>query len=66
MSSLSSHDLVVDINYGTGKDYVSWGIICLVIALIAAALGFGGLAGTTVGAAKIVFVVGVNDFSRHL
>ena len=36
-----------------------WGIIFLVIALIAAALGFGGLAGTAAGAAKIVFVVGL-------
>ena len=35
------------------------GIIFLVIALIAAALGFGGLAGTAAGAAKIVFVVGI-------
>jgi len=34
-----------------------WGIIFLVIALIAAALGFGGLAGT--GAGKIVFIVGI-------
>ena len=31
-----------------------WGIIFLVIALIAAALGFGGLAGTAAWAAKIV------------
>lgn len=30
-----------------------WGIIFLVIALIAAALGFGGLAGTAAGAAKM-------------
>ncbi|WP_424585718.1 DUF1328 domain-containing protein [Acinetobacter baumannii] len=36
-----------------------WGIIFLVIALIAAALSFGGLAGTAAGAAKIVFVVGI-------
>lgn len=36
-----------------------WGIIFLVIALIAAALGFGGLAGTAAGAAIIVFVVGI-------
>jgi uncharacterized membrane protein YtjA (UPF0391 family) len=36
-----------------------WGIIFLVIALIAAALGFGTLAGTAAGAAKIVFVVGI-------
>ncbi|HBH16439.1 MAG TPA: DUF1328 domain-containing protein [Leclercia adecarboxylata] len=39
-----------------------WGIIFLVIALIAAALGFGGLAGTAAGAAKIVFVVGIIIF----
>ena len=39
-----------------------WGIIFLVIALIAAALGFGGLAGTAAGAAKIVFVVGIIQF----
>jgi len=36
-----------------------WGIIFLVMALIAAALGFGGLAGTAAGAAKIVFIVGI-------
>ena len=35
-----------------------WGIIFLVIALIAAALVFGGLAGTAAGAATIVFVFG--------
>jgi uncharacterized membrane protein YtjA (UPF0391 family) len=32
-------------------------IACLVIALIAAVLGFGGIAGSFVGAAKILFVV---------
>ncbi len=40
-----------------------WGIIFLVIALIAAALGFGGLAGTAAGAAKIVLCfVGASYF----
>lgn len=39
-----------------------WGIIFLVIALIAAALGFGALAGTAASAAKIVFVVGIVIF----
>lgn len=37
----------------------SWAITFLVIALIAAALGFGGLAGTAAWAAKIVFIVGI-------
>ena len=32
-------------------------IICLVIALIAAVLGFGGIAGSFIGVAKILFVV---------
>ena len=32
-------------------------ITCLVIALIAAVLGFGGVAGSFVGVAKILFVV---------
>lgn len=37
----------------------SWAILFLVIAVIAAGLGFGGLAGTAAMAAKIVFVVGL-------
>ena len=44
------------------KRMFRWGIIFLVIALIAAALGFGGLAGTAAWAAKIVFVVGIIIF----
>lgn len=32
-------------------------IFCLVIALVAAVLGFGGIAGSFVGVAKILFVV---------
>jgi uncharacterized membrane protein YtjA (UPF0391 family) len=34
-----------------------WAIGFLVIAIIAAVLGFGGIAGSAIGAAKIVFVV---------
>lgn len=36
-----------------------WGVIFLIVALVAAALGFGGLAGTAAYAAKTVFVVGL-------
>lgn len=43
-----------------------WGILFLVVALIAAALGFGGLAGTAALAAKIVFVVGIILFLGSL
>lgn len=34
-----------------------WALIFLVVALIAAFLGFGGLAGTAVGIAKLLFFV---------
>lgn len=36
---------------------LSWSVLFLIIALIAAALGFGGIAGTAVGIAKILFFV---------
>lgn len=36
-----------------------WAIIFLVVALIAAFLGFGTLAGTAAWIAKIVFIVGL-------
>lgn len=36
---------------------LSWALTFLVIALIAAALGFGGVAGTATGIAKILFFV---------
>jgi uncharacterized membrane protein YtjA (UPF0391 family) len=36
---------------------LGWIVTFLVVALIAAALGFGGIAGTAVGLAKLVFYV---------
>lgn len=39
-----------------------WGIIFLIIALIAVSLGFGALAGTAASAAKLVFVIGIAIF----
>jgi uncharacterized membrane protein YtjA (UPF0391 family) len=36
---------------------LSWAIFFLIVALIAAVLGFGGIAGTAVGLAKLVFFV---------
>lgn len=38
---------------------LNWAIMFLVIALIAAVLGFGGIAGVAVGLAKIVFFVAI-------
>jgi uncharacterized membrane protein YtjA (UPF0391 family) len=37
-------------------------ILCLVVAAVAALLGFGGIAGTFVGIAKILFFVAVALF----
>ncbi|CAM6304904.1 UPF0391 membrane protein YtjA [Citrobacter sedlakii] len=59
MSSLSAHNKRSTLTMVKERLMFRWGIIFLVIALIAAALGFGGLAGTAAGAAKIVFVVGI-------
>jgi uncharacterized membrane protein YtjA (UPF0391 family) len=38
---------------------LGWAVTFLIIALIAAVLGFGGIAGMAVEAAKIVFFVAV-------
>lgn len=43
-----------------------WGIIFLVVALVAAALGFGALSGTAAWAAKVVFIVGLIVFVLSL
>ena len=41
---------------------IGWAITFLVVALVAALLGFGGIAGTAVEAAKIVFFVAIALF----
>lgn len=38
---------------------ISWAITFLVVALIAAVLGFGGIAGVAVEFAKIIFFVAI-------
>ncbi|HET9616452.1 MAG TPA: DUF1328 domain-containing protein [Pseudolabrys sp.] len=38
---------------------LSWAITFLVIALVAALFGFGGIAGTAIEAAKIIFFVAI-------
>lgn len=38
---------------------LNWAIMFLVVALVAAVLGFGGIAGVAVGLAKIVFFVAI-------
>lgn len=43
-----------------------WAILFLIVSLIAAVLGFGGLAGSAAWAAKVVFVVGFVLFLASL
>ncbi len=42
---------------------LGWAVTFLVVALIAAVLGFGGVAGAAVTAAKLVFVVSLIAFA---
>jgi uncharacterized membrane protein YtjA (UPF0391 family) len=41
------------------SNLLHWAIVFLVVALIAAVLGFGGIAGTAVGGAKLLFWVAI-------
>jgi uncharacterized membrane protein YtjA (UPF0391 family) len=41
---------------------LGWAVTFLLIALIAAVLGFGGIAGTAIGIAKIIFFVAIALF----
>jgi uncharacterized membrane protein YtjA (UPF0391 family) len=38
---------------------INWAIIFLIIALVAGLLGFGGLAGTAIGGAQLLFWVAI-------
>jgi uncharacterized membrane protein YtjA (UPF0391 family) len=40
-----------------GLKMLHWSLVFLVISIIAAILGFGGIAGTAVGLAKILFFI---------
>ena len=42
---------------------IGWAVTFLVIALIAAVLGFGGIAGTAIEIAKIIFFVAIVLFA---
>ena len=42
---------------------IGWAVTFLVVALIAAVLGFGGIAGTAVEIAKLIFFVAIVLFA---
>jgi uncharacterized membrane protein YtjA (UPF0391 family) len=46
-----------------GQTMLGWALTFLIVALIAAVLGFGGIAGVAVEAAKIVFFVAIILFA---
>tara|TARA_R110002020_G_scaffold224599_1_gene434374 strand:- start:252399 stop:252623 length:225 start_codon:yes stop_codon:yes gene_type:complete len=45
------------IHNGKGNTMLRWAIIFLVVALVAAVLGFGGIAGTAAGIAKLLALI---------
>ena len=45
---------------------LGWAVTFLIVALIAALLGFGGIAGVAIEAAKIVFFVAIVLFAISL
>ena len=48
---------------GRKFDMLGWAVTFLVVALVAALLGFGGIAGTAMEAAKLVFFVAIVLFA---
>jgi uncharacterized membrane protein YtjA (UPF0391 family) len=42
---------------------LGWALTCLIVALMAAILGFGGLAGAAVSIARIIFCVAIALFA---
>ena len=42
---------------------IGWAVTFLIVALIAAVLGFGGIAGTAIELAKIVFFIAIVLFA---
>ncbi|RMN30510.1 membrane protein [Pseudomonas coronafaciens pv. zizaniae] len=53
----TQHPLLIKTASKRSITMLSWAITFLIIAIVAAVLGFGGIAGTATGIAKILFVV---------
>lgn len=45
---------------------IKWALVFLVVGLIAGALGFTGIAGASVGIAKVLFFIGLAIFAVML
>jgi uncharacterized membrane protein YtjA (UPF0391 family) len=40
-----------------GEDMLGWAVVFLIIALVAAVFGFGGIAAASAGIAKLLFII---------
>jgi uncharacterized membrane protein YtjA (UPF0391 family) len=52
----------IHLTLNRGKTMLKWALIFLVVAIVAAVLGFGGLAGAAAGIAEILFYVFLGIF----
>lgn len=59
---LNSFPSVEDLLLKQEDTMLSWALMFLVVALVAAVLGFGGIAGTAVSIAKLIFFVAIALF----
>src|SRR4051812_32892908 len=57
-----SHGLVFTGSVSRRMPMLKWALILAIVALIAGALGFGGIAGVAAGIAKLLFFVAVVGF----
>jgi len=51
---------------GLELQMIKWALVFLVVGLIAGALGFTGIAGASVGIAKVLFFIGLAIFAIML
>jgi uncharacterized membrane protein YtjA (UPF0391 family) len=54
----SREHMAIEIEFGTGRsEMLRWTLIFLVVALVAAVFGFGGIAAASAGIARILFFI---------
>jgi len=47
----------INLSMAVENNMLNWALIFLVVALVAGVLGFGGIAGASMGIAKILFMI---------
>jgi uncharacterized membrane protein YtjA (UPF0391 family) len=50
-------NLQIRFSLSGGEDMLGWAVVFLIIALVAAVFGFGGIAAASAGIAKLLFVI---------